>query len=437
MPSYTAYKRQVMDADDNITWITMKGNHIPIKEGQTKEEAVKEFLAKKGEGSAKHGSGEHKEKTIGEMEKAGENVSHLKQAMQHVHYGFYEEKGKKMTPTQFKEFLKSEQEKNAGKNDYYANRTKQRYPEAEKLANKDPFATKTKENHKNEIINGQTHFTYTDPDGLNFRVTESSNDPGWKSSNLPTESFKSKEEAITASKERLKSDKLKYGDFSNKRNKEYMFNVYKKGFAESEPEMGDPNEAQRLSGIEKPKTEKHKDLRSAFGKHYDKLYNDHDLDDKSGYLLDEWDKHIKDPKFKKAVQEFVQERGDFISSDREVKAFMLAAKETGLIPQEKKASVKNTFLSNPNTLKEFANNFGISEKNAKAASEKFGDTFYHIMTKDPQAGVGLAVNYEKYSKEDAEKRLKELNKTEAPKVTYVDPKKWNSPASDPWKSLYD
>lgn len=34
MPSYTAYKRQVMDADDNITWITMKGNHIPIKEGQ-------------------------------------------------------------------------------------------------------------------------------------------------------------------------------------------------------------------------------------------------------------------------------------------------------------------------------------------------------------------------------------------------------------------
>lgn len=75
-----------------------------------------------------------KEKTIGEMEEAGENVSNLKQAMQHVHYGFYEERGKKMTPTQFKEFLKSEQEKNAGKNDYYANRTKQRYPEAEKLA---------------------------------------------------------------------------------------------------------------------------------------------------------------------------------------------------------------------------------------------------------------------------------------------------------------
>lgn len=34
-------------ADDDITWITVKGNHIPIKAGQTKEEAVKEFLARK------------------------------------------------------------------------------------------------------------------------------------------------------------------------------------------------------------------------------------------------------------------------------------------------------------------------------------------------------------------------------------------------------
>ena len=93
MPSYTTYKRQVMDADDDIQWITMNGNHIPIKKGQSKEEAVKEFLAKKGksgEGSAKHGSGEYK--------------------------------------------AKSEK--------------------------KDPFATKSKENYKNEIINGQTHFTY-------------------------------------------------------------------------------------------------------------------------------------------------------------------------------------------------------------------------------------------------------------------------------------
>lgn len=69
MPSYSQYKRQmaVMDADDaNIeTWITVKGNHIPIMKGQSKEEAVQSFLEKKGKssGGAKKepetGTGEH------------------------------------------------------------------------------------------------------------------------------------------------------------------------------------------------------------------------------------------------------------------------------------------------------------------------------------------------------------------------------------------
>ena len=46
MPSYTSYIRQmaVMDADDDIQWITVKGNHIPIKKGQSKEDAVKSFF---------------------------------------------------------------------------------------------------------------------------------------------------------------------------------------------------------------------------------------------------------------------------------------------------------------------------------------------------------------------------------------------------------
>lgn len=58
MPSYTQYMRQmaVLDAkDDDIeSWITVKGNHIPIKKGQSKEDAVKSFIEKKG------GSGEKK-----------------------------------------------------------------------------------------------------------------------------------------------------------------------------------------------------------------------------------------------------------------------------------------------------------------------------------------------------------------------------------------
>lgn len=52
MPSYNSYKRQmsVLDNDDDITWITVKGNHIPIKKGQNKEDAVKEFFESKKSG---------------------------------------------------------------------------------------------------------------------------------------------------------------------------------------------------------------------------------------------------------------------------------------------------------------------------------------------------------------------------------------------------
>lgn len=52
MPSYLSYLNQmaVLDADDNEieSWITVRGNHIPIKKGQSKEDAVKSFIASKG-----------------------------------------------------------------------------------------------------------------------------------------------------------------------------------------------------------------------------------------------------------------------------------------------------------------------------------------------------------------------------------------------------
>ncbi|MBP5789220.1 MAG: hypothetical protein J6W29_03195 [Neisseriaceae bacterium] len=51
MPSYLSYKRQmaVLDADDTEieSWITVRGNHIPIRKGQSKEDAVKSFIAGK------------------------------------------------------------------------------------------------------------------------------------------------------------------------------------------------------------------------------------------------------------------------------------------------------------------------------------------------------------------------------------------------------
>ena len=49
-----SYLRQmkVLDAkDDEVQWITVKGNHIPIKNGQSKEDAVKSFFESKGKSS--------------------------------------------------------------------------------------------------------------------------------------------------------------------------------------------------------------------------------------------------------------------------------------------------------------------------------------------------------------------------------------------------
>lgn len=48
MPSYSSYKRflSILDEDDNIeSWITVRGNHIPIMKGQSKAEAVRAFIS--------------------------------------------------------------------------------------------------------------------------------------------------------------------------------------------------------------------------------------------------------------------------------------------------------------------------------------------------------------------------------------------------------
>lgn len=63
MPSYSSYMRQmsVLDKDDDIvSWITVKGNHIPIMKGQSKEDAVKSFLESKGNGGKTETKSEHK-----------------------------------------------------------------------------------------------------------------------------------------------------------------------------------------------------------------------------------------------------------------------------------------------------------------------------------------------------------------------------------------
>lgn len=61
-----------------------------------------------------------------------------------------------------------------------------------------------------------------------------------------------------------------------------------------------------------------------FNEEYDFLYDNYD--NVAGYdeALSEWDKFIEKESNKNFVSEFVRYRGDFISSDREVVAFMFA-----------------------------------------------------------------------------------------------------------------
>lgn len=46
-PRYEGANIVVNKNDDDLEWITVKGNHIPVKKGQSKEEAIKEFLKDK------------------------------------------------------------------------------------------------------------------------------------------------------------------------------------------------------------------------------------------------------------------------------------------------------------------------------------------------------------------------------------------------------
>ena len=79
MPSYMSYLRQmaVLDSDGDIQWITVKGNHIPIKKGQSKEEAVKSFFESKGKSSGgKSESKSSQKKSAPKTEKASNKISY-------------------------------------------------------------------------------------------------------------------------------------------------------------------------------------------------------------------------------------------------------------------------------------------------------------------------------------------------------------------------
>ena len=111
MPSYTQYKRQmaVLDADDTEieSWITVRGNHIPIMKGQSKGDAVKSFIEKKS------GSGGAKSSTKKEYDPEFETVRKNALANGKLYGGKYTQRSKQAAYKEYKNDTSSEENQRA------------------------------------------------------------------------------------------------------------------------------------------------------------------------------------------------------------------------------------------------------------------------------------------------------------------------------------
>ena len=77
------------------------------------------------------------------------------------------------------------------------------------------------------MTNGLKHITHTTPDGYKFSVWESSNDPGWKTNNLPADYFKTESEATEAATKQFKKDLEYYNsEKANKKGKQLFEEKY-------------------------------------------------------------------------------------------------------------------------------------------------------------------------------------------------------------------
>lgn len=75
-----------MDKDEDIEWVTVNGNHIPVKKGENKQEAVKKFIENKNKESEKGNKTESKvEKTYKKLSEQGLKGEALEQAIYEKH----------------------------------------------------------------------------------------------------------------------------------------------------------------------------------------------------------------------------------------------------------------------------------------------------------------------------------------------------------------
>lgn len=376
MPSYLSYMRQmaVMDADDdNIeSWITVRGNHIPIMKGQSKEDAVKSFIA-------------------GKKKNLVENHNSLVEAMNLEEKGYFKKDPKKRESITQSAIEMGKEEKNleelmefgvkegnaakpeskkGGKQTFYKNVSGKQIGSpkgrtfieneimTEKEMAKRGFDPTDKRFERKELGKNEHHFFF----GARFENEKPESKKGGSEEKVDNEKIKKAINKVAVAVNERKADektsiknltkemglnesetqklneffgtgegKAKYPtEFEtvrkNAKANPYLYDLRytQKSKAKAYEEYKKDTEKKESAGEQHTTT---RNIMTLFSKHYEDLYDGKTKSNRE--LVKEFDdKMANDPEFKKQVQAFVRERGDVLSSDREVQAYMMAYNTT-------------------------------------------------------------------------------------------------------------
>lgn len=380
MPSYTTYMRQVQDSDDDIQWITMKGNHIPIKKGQTKEEAVKSFIERK-KGVANE---------IAEREHGRSVGAWIGSAKEHKDLFYRTENGEIKSNEGMHKFAKTveTQVRNARKTKQFKDSVLSAHSIAMGDLQKNMPAsmkkTFTTERHKElmekkfkdkdeNVISGNWDYT------KQYRNEFFDKEGNWLDNEAEKryEYIKNVEKKFDEIYSNREFEAMKHAANEIWKSDKKQYNKTELAPKEKESDLKKwDKEVTKYHDEEEKVEQTRKAIQSDLGKFadaYNKLYKDSDAFTYNPSDLDkEYNKAMHNDKFKEWVQSMVKERGDVFASDRELHALLIVAKEKGLIPQEKKAKAKSK--GDSPLVKAVAKALGKSE--AEAESEIDGAAQY-------------------------------------------------------------
>lgn len=462
MTSYLRYKAQIAicDADDDIeSWITVRGNHIPIKKGQSKEEAVKSFIEHqagkndlpqgtkwsptntKGEGTGNKPSQKKEKYNI----QHGAKISDI-EGMINAHADKKAYKSWKEEEEYVAEKLKEEgiyaygnQIKEAMKNVYGDTYTKERKEESKY----DPDFEVVR---KNALANGNVYGgKYTQKSKAEAYKEYKKDTESSKSESKPDKAYNTKglyQDALNELDDQIadKQKELENIHLSMTENAEGgYFDIASANMEDIEFVKGQLKELKKKREKLVGSQQATGSLRSKFSQKYDELYKDSKKDAKYNYLVKDFDLRMKDdPQFKKQVQEFVKERGDVLSSDREVKAYMLAAEESGILKKRnsvsglKESDGKIEFTRTTPSLKDItvkADSNGVTI-NGKHYKVEYDPSHHWKARKDGNVIKTNAKNPVEFAKRSADTDDANLGNLFLEGLT-------KKSATDSWKSLFD